>query len=325
MSKSLSSILRGTNYGTLPISAGGTGGNTAATALTALGAQAILPAANGSANGYLTSTDWTTFNSKLSSYTLPTAGASTLGGIKVGTGLTIDVNGILTTTNSGTVTSVAGTAPIVSSGGATPTISIAAATTSVSGYLTSTDWNTFNSKQAALVSATNIKTINGTTLLGSGDLVISVGGGANTFTSLQTFSGSSTQLATVFTNMAEVTTVTTLPSATLTYYTASQSVILFTSNATTNWTLNITHSAGTTLNTALAIGQSITIAFVVTNSAVPYYNSVTKIDGVTVTPKWQGGTAPTAGNASSLDTYSFTIIKTAASTYTVLASLTKFA
>jgi hypothetical protein len=178
MSKSLSSILRGTNYGTLPISAGGTGGNTAATALTALGAQAILPAASGSVNGYLTSTDWTTFNSKLSSYTLPTAGASTLGGIKVGTGLTIDGNGILTTTNSGTVTSVAGTAPIASSGGATPTISIAAATTSVSGYLTSTDWNTFNSKQAALVSATNIKSINGTTLLGSGDLVISSGASA---------------------------------------------------------------------------------------------------------------------------------------------------
>jgi hypothetical protein len=47
---------------------------------------------------------------------------------------------------------------------------MAAATTSVNGYLTSTDWNTFNGKQAALVSGTNIKTVNGTTLLGSGDL-----------------------------------------------------------------------------------------------------------------------------------------------------------
>jgi hypothetical protein len=47
---------------------------------------------------------------------------------------------------------------------------MAAATTSVNGYLTSTDWTTFNSKQAALVSGTNIKTVNGTTLLGSGDL-----------------------------------------------------------------------------------------------------------------------------------------------------------
>lgn len=68
------------------------------------------------------------------------------------------------------VTSVTGTAPVVSSGGATPAISMAAATTSVNGYLTSTDWNTFNGKQAALVSGTNIKTVNGTTLLGSGDL-----------------------------------------------------------------------------------------------------------------------------------------------------------
>jgi hypothetical protein len=68
------------------------------------------------------------------------------------------------------VTSVTGTAPVVSSGGTTPAISMAAATTSVNGYLTSTDWNTFNGKQAALVSGTNIKTVNGTTLLGSGDL-----------------------------------------------------------------------------------------------------------------------------------------------------------
>jgi hypothetical protein len=201
---------------------------------------------------------------------------------------------------------------------------LSAATTSTNGYLTSTDWTTFNSKQASLVSGTSIKTVGGNSLLGSGDIAV-LTNAANTLTALQTFSGSSTQLSSVFTNMAEVTTVTTLPSATLTYYTASQSVILFTSNATNNWTLNITHSAGTTLNAALAIGQSITIAFAVTNSATAYYNSATQIDGVAVTPKWQGGTAPTAGNVSSLDTYTFTVIKTAASTYTVLASLTKFA
>ena len=74
------------------------------------------------------------------------------------------------TTPSGTVTSVTGTAPISSSGGATPAISISQANTSTNGYLSSTDWNTFNGKQAALVSGTNIKTVNGTTLLGSGDL-----------------------------------------------------------------------------------------------------------------------------------------------------------
>jgi hypothetical protein len=88
--------------------------------------------------------------------------------ITVGSGLTLSA-GTLSGTG-GTVTSVTATAPIVSSGGATPDISIPAATTSVNGYLTSTDWTTFNSKQAALVSGTNIKTVNGTTLLGSGDL-----------------------------------------------------------------------------------------------------------------------------------------------------------
>ena len=75
-----------------------------------------------------------------------------------------------TTPATGTVTSVTGTAPVVSSGGATPAISMAAATTSVNGYLTSTDWTTFNGKQAALVSGTNIKTVSGTSLLGAGDL-----------------------------------------------------------------------------------------------------------------------------------------------------------
>jgi hypothetical protein len=67
---------------------------------------------------------------------------------------------------------------VVSSGGTTPAISMAAATASVNGYLNSTDWTTFNGKQAALTSGTNIKTVNGTTLLGSGDLgTISVGYG----------------------------------------------------------------------------------------------------------------------------------------------------
>jgi len=84
------------------------------------------------------------------------------------------------TPSGGTVTSVTGTAPVVSSGGTTPVISMAAATTSVDGYLTSTDWTTFNGKQAALVSGTNIKTVNSNSLLGSGNVsvgtVTSVGG-----------------------------------------------------------------------------------------------------------------------------------------------------
>jgi serine acetyltransferase len=89
--------------------------------------------------------------------------------------VTVNAKGLVTAVSSGTapVTSVTGTSPVVSSGGTTPAISMAAATTSVNGYLTSTDWNTFNGKQAALVSGTNIKTINSTSLLGSGNIAIS--------------------------------------------------------------------------------------------------------------------------------------------------------
>jgi hypothetical protein len=76
----------------------------------------------------------------------------------------------LVATPSTSVTSVTGTAPIVSSGGTTPAISIPQASSSVNGYLRSTDFNTFNGKQATLVSGTNIRTINNTTLLASGNL-----------------------------------------------------------------------------------------------------------------------------------------------------------
>jgi len=82
----------------------------------------------------------------------------------------VEMSVIAAVTGLGGVTGVTGTAPIVSTGGATPAISIPVATTSVNGYLSSTDWTTFNNKQAALVSGTNIKTVGGTSLLGSGDV-----------------------------------------------------------------------------------------------------------------------------------------------------------
>ena len=66
------------------------------------------------------------------------------------------------------------------------------------------------------------------------------------------------------------------------------------------------------------------LAFLVQQGGTAYYNSAVQVDGSSVTPVWQGGTAPTAGNASSLDTYVYTIIKTASATFTVLASLTQY-
>jgi hypothetical protein len=102
-------------------------------------------------------------------------------------------------------------------------------------------------------------------------------------------------------------------------------VVLYTANASANWTLNVRGNGSTTLNSSLATNDSITIAVLATQGATAYYQSAMQIDGSSVTPKWAGGTAPTAGNANSIDVYTFTIIKTASATYTVLASQTKFA
>jgi len=149
---------------------------------------------------------------------------------------------------------------------------------------------------------------------------------ANTFTATQTFSGSSSVLAMILNDAAEVATVSaTAATGTINYDITTQSVLFFTANASANWTVNFRASSGTSLNTAMTTGQSVTAAFLVTQGATAYYNSVVQVDGTTVTPKYQGGTAPTAGNASSVDIYMYTIIKTAAATFSVFASQTRFA
>jgi len=104
------------------------------------------------------------------------------------------------------------------------------------------------------------------------------------------------------------------------------SVWFYTSDASANHTINFRGDSGTTLSSLLAVGDSISVMWLVTNGSTPYYPNVVQIDGSSVTPKWAGGTAPTAGNASSIDAYSFSIIKTAATpTYTVFGGQTKFA
>jgi hypothetical protein len=74
----------------------------------------------------------------------------------------------------------------------------------------------------------------------------------------------------------------------------------------------------------MSTGQSLSVVFMNTNGSTAYYLNAFTIDGTSVTPKWHGGSAPTSGNASAIDAYVFTIIKTASATYTVLASQTKF-
>ena len=99
----------------------------------------------------------------------------------------------------------------------------------------------------------------------------------------------------------------------------------YNSNATGNTTINLRGSSSTSVNTLLATNDTITAVVLIQNGGTAYYPTAFQIDGASVTPKWQGGTAPSAGNASSIDAYVFTIMKSGSATYTVLASQTKFA
>ena len=126
-------------------------------------------------------------------------------------------------------------------------------------------------------------------------------------------------------NIAEPTTVSaTAATGTINYDVTTQSVLYYTTSASANWTVNFRGSSGTSLNTLMATNDTIAVTFMVTQGATAYYNSAVNIDGSAVTPKWQGGTAPTAGNASGIDVYNYVITKTASATFTVLASITQF-
>ncbi len=147
---------------------------------------------------------------------------------------------------------------------------------------------------------------------------------ATSFTAKQTFTGSSSVISSKFVNALEGVTVSaTAATGTINYDVTTQSVIYYTSNASANWTVNFRASSGTSLNTAMATGEAITVVFAVTQGSTAYYNNAVTIDGTSVTPKWQTA-APTSGNASGIDIYSYTIIKTGSATFTVLASQAAF-
>lgn len=153
--------------------------------------------------------------------------------------------------------------------------------------------------------------------LASGDTTI-----AQKLTAVGTTSAAGLKIADV---LEAATVSATAATGTINYDVTTQAVLYYTTNASANWTVNFRGSSGTSLNTLMATGESLTVAFLVTQGATAYYNSAVQVDGSSVTPKWQGGTAPSAGNASSVDAYTYTIIKTGAATFTVFAAQTKFA
>lgn len=125
--------------------------------------------------------------------------------------------------------------------------------------------------------------------------------------------------------LEKVTISATAATGTINYDLSTQSILYYTSNASANWTVNIRGSSSTTLNSMMATGQSVTMTFLVTQGSTAYYNSAVTIDGTSVTPKWLGGSAPTAGNINGVDVYTYTVIKTGSAAYTIFASQSRYA
>jgi len=242
-------------------------------------------------------------------------GTGTSVGLQVGSGKTLKVGGTLTLNGTINGSSAVG----VANGGT------GASTLTANNVLLGN--GTSAVQFVAPGSSGNILTSNGTTWQSTTPAAGVSLSADNTWTGIQTFTGSTSKIAVVPTNIAEPATVSaTAATGTIAYDVTTQSVLYYTSNASANWTVNFRGSSGTSLNTLMTTGQMITVAFLVTTQgATAYYNNAVQVDGSSVTPKWQGGTAPTQGNASSIDVYTYTIVKTGSAAFTVFASQTKFA
>jgi hypothetical protein len=225
-------------------------------------------------------------------------------------------------TTTALATTAAGTSTTVLHGNASgaPTFGAVSLTADVSGTLPVT------SGGIGVATLTGIVKGNGTsafTAATAGTDYVAPGT-ATTFTALQTFAGTSSNADLKTSNILEVATVSaTAATGTIDYDVTTQSVLYYTTDASGNFTVNFRGSSGTSLDTIMATGESLSATFLVTNGATAYYNSAVQVDGSSVTPKWQGGSAPTSGNASSIDSYTYVIIKTGSAAFTVLASQTQ--
>jgi|TARA_B100000085_G_scaffold110830_1_gene101107 hypothetical protein len=125
--------------------------------------------------------------------------------------------------------------------------------------------------------------------------------------------------------MIEKVTTQTSTTGTINFDLLTQAVEFYTANQGGNRTINFRGDGSTPLNSVMATGESMTVAILMTQGSSAYYLDTYKVDSSSVTPEWSGGSAPSSGNANSIDSYIFTFIKTADSTFTVLASQTQYA
>jgi len=299
--------------GILPIANGGTGLSALGTGVqTALGVNVGTAGAvvvNGGAlgtpsSGTLTSATGLPISTGVSG--LGTNVATALG-VNVGSSGAVVVNGgVLGTPSSGTLTNATGLPLSTGVTGTLPVGNGGTGATTLTGVLKGNGTSAFTAATA------------GTDYVEPAT--------ATTFTATQTFTGAASTLGAVFQDAAEVITVSaTAATGTINYDVTTQNVLYYTSNASANWTVNFRGSSGTSLNTLMTTGQVLTVTFLVTQGTTAYYNNAVQVDGSSVTPKYQGGTAWSSGNASSIDAYTYAIIKTGSAAFTVLASQTRFA
>ena len=143
------------------------------------------------------------------------------------------------------------------------------------------------------------------------------------WTALQSFLGTSSSLGLALNNLAErVNFVGTGATGTIDYNVTSQSVLYYIGNAASNWIVNFRGSEGASLNSIMAIGQSVTAVLLANQGANAFINNGVRVDGISYTPAWQGGTAPTSGSANGTDLYSYTLVKTNEFSFIVFASRT---
>ena len=121
-----------------------------------------------------------------------------------------------------------------------------------------------------------------------------------------------------------VTIVNAAPSSTTNFDVVTQAISVY-NTATNNFTINVRGNASTTLSSLLAVGESTTVSLFVPNGFNAYFASGYQVDGVAVTPKYQGGIPYTSGNANCTDLYVLFIVKLANNSWSLYVSQTRFA